>query len=320
WRGKGGECMACVTPEPEGVAEETAESCTKRRRGESEGGGRAPGGEARDVGRQRPTACYMVLKPGSKESQFLLRAQRGDIMMAAWLNEGRGIWLSPAKQTMRIRPNPIFSASKLVEAQAVTKRSMRRDRIVTSTTMDAMCEEEVGEKKSKEISDQSGADDDSKNSGSPEKEEPEVREPKSGLESLLEQQSAKMTLMMQLMKDLHTRVEVAEEKGKGHVRLKRRLTIPAAGVAGLVQLLQRLEQDRAAAESGGHPPRKFTISITTTTARAQVVAPFRVLCAEKCRFFSLWFLPFSRVSTTVTPSSSIRTLSCLSDVPVAGLL
>ncbi|KAK3256975.1 hypothetical protein CYMTET_33919, partial [Cymbomonas tetramitiformis] len=122
----------------------TGGRCTETQRGESEGGGRALGGEARDVGRQQPMACYIVLKPGSEESRFLLRAQRGDIMMAAWLNEGRGIWLSPAKQTMRIRPNPIFSVSK-----TVTKRSMRRERTVKNTTMDANCEEEVDEKKGK---------------------------------------------------------------------------------------------------------------------------------------------------------------------------
>ncbi|KAK3233421.1 hypothetical protein CYMTET_56282 [Cymbomonas tetramitiformis] len=33
-----------------------------------------------------------------------------------------------------------------------------------------------------------------------------------------------------------------KEKGRGHVRLRRRLTIPAAGVAGLVQLLQHWQQ------------------------------------------------------------------------------
>ncbi|KAK3252441.1 hypothetical protein CYMTET_38263 [Cymbomonas tetramitiformis] len=39
-------------------------------------------------------------------------------------------------------------------------------------------------------------------------------------------------------------VVLHKEKGKGHVRLRRRLTIPAAGVAGLVQLLQHWQQVR----------------------------------------------------------------------------
>eukprot|EP00854_Cymbomonas_tetramitiformis_P034171 gene34171-biopygen18144 len=39
----------------------------------------------------------------------------------------------------------------------------------------------------------------------------ETREPKTGMEALLEQQAAMMTLMMQQMKDLNARVEVAEE-------------------------------------------------------------------------------------------------------------
>ncbi|KAK3276674.1 hypothetical protein CYMTET_15272 [Cymbomonas tetramitiformis] len=41
-------------------------------------------------------------------------------------------------------------------------------------------------------------------------------------------------------------VVLHKEKGRGHVRLRRRLTIPAAGVAGLVQLLQRWQQVRDA--------------------------------------------------------------------------
>ncbi|KAK3242308.1 hypothetical protein CYMTET_47996 [Cymbomonas tetramitiformis] len=41
-------------------------------------------------------------------------------------------------------------------------------------------------------------------------------------------------------------VVLDREKGRGHVRLRRRLTIPAAGVAGLVQLLQHWEQMRDA--------------------------------------------------------------------------
>ncbi|KAK3267985.1 hypothetical protein CYMTET_23486 [Cymbomonas tetramitiformis] len=39
-------------------------------------------------------------------------------------------------------------------------------------------------------------------------------------------------------------VVLHKEKGRGHVRLRRRLTIPAAGVAGLVQLLQHWQQVR----------------------------------------------------------------------------
>ncbi|KAK3241448.1 hypothetical protein CYMTET_48799 [Cymbomonas tetramitiformis] len=41
-------------------------------------------------------------------------------------------------------------------------------------------------------------------------------------------------------------VVLHKEKGRGHVRLRRRLTIPAAGVAGLVQLLQHWQQVRDA--------------------------------------------------------------------------
>jgi len=61
------------------------------------------------------------------------------------------------------------------------------------------------------MSEQSDAASDSKNSGAAPKEVPEVREPDPGLKALLEQQSAMMTLMMQQMKDLQTRVEVAED-------------------------------------------------------------------------------------------------------------
>ncbi|KAK3242073.1 hypothetical protein CYMTET_48217 [Cymbomonas tetramitiformis] len=41
-------------------------------------------------------------------------------------------------------------------------------------------------------------------------------------------------------------VVLHKEKGRGHVRLRRRLTIPVAGVAGLVQLLQHWQQVRDA--------------------------------------------------------------------------
>ncbi|KAK3289450.1 hypothetical protein CYMTET_3129 [Cymbomonas tetramitiformis] len=41
-------------------------------------------------------------------------------------------------------------------------------------------------------------------------------------------------------------VVLHKEKGRGHVRLRRRLTIPAAGVAGLVRLLQHWQQVRDA--------------------------------------------------------------------------
>eukprot|EP00854_Cymbomonas_tetramitiformis_P018359 gene18359-biopygen18947 len=41
-------------------------------------------------------------------------------------------------------------------------------------------------------------------------------------------------------------VVLHKEKGRGHVRLRRGLTIPAAGVAGLVRLLQHLQQMRDA--------------------------------------------------------------------------
>ncbi|KAK3264726.1 hypothetical protein CYMTET_26548, partial [Cymbomonas tetramitiformis] len=41
-------------------------------------------------------------------------------------------------------------------------------------------------------------------------------------------------------------VVLHKEKGRGHVRLRRRLTIPAAGVAGLVRLLQHWQQLRDA--------------------------------------------------------------------------
>ncbi|KAK3268306.1 hypothetical protein CYMTET_23178 [Cymbomonas tetramitiformis] len=47
-------------------------------------------------------------------------------------------------------------------------------------------------------------------------------------------------------------VVLHKEKGRGHVRLRRRLTIPAAGVAGLVQLLQHWQQVRDAC--WGHRP------------------------------------------------------------------
>ena len=61
------------------------------------------------------------------------------------------------------------------------------------------------------MSGQSDAASDSKISGAAPKEDPEVREPDPGLKTLLEQQSAMMTLMMQQVKDLQARVEVAEE-------------------------------------------------------------------------------------------------------------
>ncbi|KAK3256298.1 hypothetical protein CYMTET_34561 [Cymbomonas tetramitiformis] len=47
-------------------------------------------------------------------------------------------------------------------------------------------------------------------------------------------------------------VVLHKEKGRGHVRIRRRLTIPAAGVAGLVQLLQHWQQVRDAC--WGHRP------------------------------------------------------------------
>ncbi|KAK3266035.1 hypothetical protein CYMTET_25314 [Cymbomonas tetramitiformis] len=47
-------------------------------------------------------------------------------------------------------------------------------------------------------------------------------------------------------------VVLHKEKGRGHVRLRRRLTIPAAGVAGLVRLLQHWQQVRDAC--WGHRP------------------------------------------------------------------
>ncbi|KAK3246580.1 hypothetical protein CYMTET_43889 [Cymbomonas tetramitiformis] len=47
-------------------------------------------------------------------------------------------------------------------------------------------------------------------------------------------------------------VVLHKEKGRGHVRLRRRLTIPAAGVAGRVQLLQHWQQVRDAC--WGHRP------------------------------------------------------------------
>ena len=61
------------------------------------------------------------------------------------------------------------------------------------------------------MSSQSDAASDSKNSGAAPKEEPEVHEPESRTETLLEQQSAMMMLMMQQVKNLQARVEVAEE-------------------------------------------------------------------------------------------------------------
>ncbi|KAK3254781.1 hypothetical protein CYMTET_36012 [Cymbomonas tetramitiformis] len=89
------------------------------------------------LGAQLPMACYMVLQTDGGEGDFLLREQRHEFLIAAWLNEGRGIWLSPAKWTMRIRPNPIFSASK-----AAAERSVRRERTVKGAVAEASCEEE----------------------------------------------------------------------------------------------------------------------------------------------------------------------------------
>eukprot|EP00854_Cymbomonas_tetramitiformis_P002121 gene2120-biopygen2021 len=59
------------------------------------------------------------------------------------------------------------------------------------------------------MSEQRDAASNSKKAG--QQEEPEVREPKSRTETLLEQQSAMMKLVMQQMTDLNARVEVAEE-------------------------------------------------------------------------------------------------------------
>eukprot|EP00854_Cymbomonas_tetramitiformis_P022341 gene22341-biopygen23069 len=65
------------------------------------------------------------------------------------------------------------------------------------------------------MADQASSHADTNRSGSPERERTEgTQAPKTGMEALLEQQSAIMALMMQQMKDLNAQVEVAEETAK----------------------------------------------------------------------------------------------------------
>ncbi|KAK3255226.1 hypothetical protein CYMTET_35580 [Cymbomonas tetramitiformis] len=73
---------------------------------------------------KRPLACYVQVRPEDEMNESLLRNQRYDILYALWLNEDRGIWLSPAKRSMRMRPNPTFRAAKAVEINegATSKR------------------------------------------------------------------------------------------------------------------------------------------------------------------------------------------------------
>ncbi|KAK3262641.1 hypothetical protein CYMTET_28514 [Cymbomonas tetramitiformis] len=65
-----------------------------------------------------PRACYVKVQEEDKGNESLLRTQRYEILLALWLNEGNSIWLSPANDTIVLRPNPLFLSESQKTAMA----------------------------------------------------------------------------------------------------------------------------------------------------------------------------------------------------------